>query len=227
MNLSLSKEDFINYTTKQLNHLFPDNKVIDLKQYEKHVDTALDRVDFCFSKTTMKHYFDGTQTHLNHLHADQYLIYIWFLSNTIFKETDNLNLANKLYYLNKSLHGIDCLYNTGLPDVFLIFHGVGTMLGKAQYSDYFVSLQGCTIGSQKGAYPKMGKGVGLTAHSSIIGNCTIGNCTSISSYTSLFETNTPNNSVVFKDRETGAVKIKPAKTTYVQQFFNVNLSELK
>lgn len=227
MNLSLSKDELIKYTSVQLNNFFPDNKSINLKDYEKQINTTLDRVDYCFSKVAIKHYFDGIHTQLNHLHADQYLIYIWFLSNTVFKETENTNLANKLYYLNKSLHGLDCLYNTELPDIFLIFHGVGTMLGKAQYSDYFVSLQGCTVGSQKGAYPKIGKGVGLTAHSAIIGNCTIGNCCSFSSYTSLFETNVPDNSVIFKHKDTGAVTIKPAKTTYAQQFFNVNLSELK
>jgi len=223
MNLSLNKQDFLKYTSQQLNGLFPDNKLVDLKSYIASFDTAIDRIDHCFNKVTYKHYFNNGQTFLNHLHADQYLMYVWFLSNTIYKDTGDLNLSNKLYYLNKSLHGFDCMYNTELPDIFLIFHGVGTMLGKAKYSDFFVALQGCTIGSQKGQYPILGKGVGLTAHSSIIGNCVIGNRSSIASYTSVFEMDVPEDSVVFKDKDTGILKIKSAKNCYAQQFFNINI----
>lgn len=226
MKLSIPKEDFLNYTSNQLNTFFPDKDKVNLNNHLKCIDLALDRLDYCYKKVTYQHYFNGTNTFLNHLHADQYLMYIWFLANTIYKENDDLTLANKLYYLNKSLHGIDCMYNTVLPDIFLIFHGVGTMLGKATYNDYLVVLQGVTVGSQKGKYPIFGKGVGLTAHSSVIGNCNLGNCTSISTYTSLFETSTEKNSVVFKNKETGKLEIKQGKICYAQQFFNVNLNDL-
>jgi serine O-acetyltransferase len=160
------------------------------------------------------------------LYADQYLVYLWFLSNTVYKERGDNALSNKLYYLNKALHGFDCMYSTGLPDIFLIFHGVGTMLGKAEYADYFVALQGCTIGSQKGLYPRLGKGVALTAHSAIIGGSVVGDRVSISAYTTVFESNIANDSVAFKDAESGKTVIKSAKRTYAQQFFLTDLNTI-
>ena len=226
MNLSLDTASFRDYTSRQLNYFFPDGKTVRLEDHSAAFDLAIDRLDNCFQKVAYQRYNKDGATILNHLYADQYLMYVWFLSNTIWKETQDLSLANKLYYLNKSLHAFDCMYDTKLPDIFLVFHGAGTMLGKAHYSDYFVVLQGCTVGSQKGNYPFIDKGVGLTAHSSIIGNCHIGKRTSVSSYTSVFEKNIPEDSVVFKNHDTGITQVKPGKNCYAQQFFNVDLKTL-
>ena len=118
------------------------------------------------------------------------------------------------------------MYNTALPDIFLIFHGAGTVLGKASYSNYFVALHGCTIGSHKGKYPILGTGVALTAHSAIIGDCTIGNNVSVSVYTSIFQINIVENSSVFINKESGKIEIQRASEPYAQQFFNVNLSNI-
>ena len=152
-------------------------------------------------------------------------MFVWYLANQVYKKYGKNSVSDKLYYLNKSLNGLDCMYDTKMPDIFLLFHSVGTMLGKATYADFFVALQGCTVGSQKGNYPIMGKGVSLTAHSSIIGNCTIGDRVSMSSYTSIFEKNIESDNIVFKN-EDGKLQIKPSNTSYAQLFFNVDLKKL-
>jgi serine O-acetyltransferase len=226
MILSLNKADFCNYTSKQLNNLFPDPHIVDLKEYKSVFDKCIDRVEYCFDKVISPRYKKNDQSYLNHLYSDHYVMYLWFLSNTIWKETENINLASKLYYLNKALHGFDCMYNTSLPDIFLVFHNSGTMLGKAEYSDYFVALHGCTIGSNKGKYPKLGKGVSLTAHSSIIGDCEIGDRVSISAYTSIFEKKVSSDTVVFKNSITGLIETKDSKKCYAQQFFSTNLNDI-
>jgi len=226
MNLSLKREHFIQYVSSQLNNIFPDGNTVNLNEYSSEFDLTIDRLDFCYKKVSYQHYFDGSQTYLNHLHSDQYLMFIWFLSNTIYSKTNDISLANKLYYLNKSLHGFDCLFNTALPNIFLIFHGVGTMLGKASYSDYFVALQGCTIGSQKSSYPIMGKGVSLAAGSSIIGNCDIGDRVSVSANSHLFNVNVESNHVSYYDNLKGGNVVKKSKTPYAQNFFNINLNNI-
>jgi serine O-acetyltransferase len=71
------------------------------------------------------------------------------------------------------------MYDTKLPEIFLVIHGVGTVLGKAQYSNYFVVYQGCTIGSNHGKYPVLGRGLGLGANAAIIGACRVGDDVSI------------------------------------------------
>lgn len=217
---SLNKNELISYTVAQLNYLFPDNKLVNLQDHQAVVTNALDRLEFCFKHCTLKHYYNGEHVIFNHLYSDHYVMYLWYLANSLWRSGADSNLCNKLYYLNKSLHGLDCMYNTLLPDIFLLFHCSGTMLGKATYADFFVALQGVTIGSQKGVYPVMDKGVSLTAHSSLIGNCKVGKNVSISAYANIFETDIADNTVVFRNKA-GEIVFKPGKTSYAQTFFNV------
>jgi serine O-acetyltransferase len=219
MNLSLQKDLLADYVSKQINNFFPDNNLIGINDVFPILDLTLDRLNFCFKHVNHTRYQNNNQTIFNHLYSDHYLMFLWYLSNTSINTKENSNLSNKLYYLNKTLHGFDCMYDTKMPDIFLVFHGVGTMLGKAEYADFFIALQGCTIGSHKGCYPKMEKGVSLTAHSSIIGNCNVGKEVSISAYTNIFEQDIPSNSVVFKN-SLGVTEIKTSKTSYAKQFFH-------
>lgn len=220
MKTSLTVEDLIDYTSRQLNCFFPDKNIVDLSLFKSSVLKALDRLEFCFNKVVLKHYYNGEHAIFNHLYSDHYVMYLWYLSNTIWMDTQNKSICDKLYYLNKSLNGLDCMYDTKLPDVFLVFHGVGTMLGKAAYDDYFVVLQGCTIGMNKGKYPVMGKGVALTAHSSIIGDCRIGNLVTLSSNTSIIDLDINSNEIVFRNND-GSIITKPSTNSYAQSFFNV------
>lgn len=221
MNLSLSRTELCSYTCKQINNFFPDGKPVKNSELSPSVDLAIDRLDFCFKEVAFERYNTDENTIFNHLYADQYLMFLWLLSKEMWLRT-NLPVANKIYYLNKALHSFDCMYDTRLPDIFLVFHGAGTMLGKADYSDYMVVLQGCTVGSQKGIYPSIGLGVSLTSHSSIIGNCKIGDRASISANTSIFETDIPDDSVAFSSAS-GALQVKRSNMCYSQQFYKVDL----
>jgi serine O-acetyltransferase len=224
MELSLSEIELVNYVSKQLDNFYPDGKAV-TASIQQCVGISLQRLEYCFKHVSSKRYFNGNNTYYNHLYSDHNILLLWFLSNSVWKETGNDNLASKLYYLNKSLHGFDCMYNTELPDIFLVFHGVGTMLGKASYSDFFVALQGCTIGSHKGAYPILGKGVSLTANSSVIGNCTIGDRVNIATGVLVFDNNIENDSTIYRNNTTGANEIKRSNLSYAQQFFNVDLKQ--
>ena len=115
------------------------------------------------------------------------------------------------------------MYDTELPDIFYISHGIGTMLGKAIYGNFFIAMHGCTVGTYNGKSPVIGKGVTLTAHSSIIGNCNIGNNVSISNYTSVFERDIPENTLVYTDSNTGQITLKPSRSTFAKQVFDVKL----
>jgi serine O-acetyltransferase len=220
METSLTIDELIEYTSRQLNHFFPDRNPVNLVHSKENIKLALDRLEHCYKKVSLKHYFNNSQAKFNHLYSDHYVMYLWYLSNTIWKETADKNICDKLYYLNKTLHALDCMYDTNLPDIFLIFHGAGTMLGKASYNDYFVVLQGCTVGMNRGHYPIMQKGVSLTAHSSLIGNCNVGNLVTIASNTSIIDKNINDNTVVFKN-EDGRTEYKETANSYAQSFFNI------
>ena len=223
MKLSMTRDELCDFYCRQLNNFFPDTSKIDVSDIEKIIDISLDKLDYCFKHVAFVRYNTENQTLYNHLYADHNIVFNWFLSNTAFRVSENKNLASKLYYLNKVLHAFDCMYDTALPDIFLIFHGAGTMLGKAAYNDFFVALHGCTVGSHQGKYPVFGRGVALTANSSVIGNCTIGNRVSISTRTSIFSRDIPNDSSAFINWDSGKLETRTSRVCYAQQFFNVDL----
>tara|TARA_Y100000589_G_C26879555_1_gene517425 strand:- start:353 stop:712 length:360 start_codon:yes stop_codon:yes gene_type:complete len=72
------------------------------------------------------------------------------------------------------MHGIDMFYSLKLPNIFLLVHPIGTILGNAEYEDYFVCYQGCTIGSDGTGYPVFKGPAVVYSNSSIIGKCSIG-----------------------------------------------------
>ena len=220
---SLTTEELSVYLSKQMNHLFPDNDEVMPGLLLPQVQTALDRLHFCFSRVSHKRYHTGTDTIYNHLYTDHNIVFYWLLSNTIWAETKNDRLASKVYYLNKAIHAFDCMFDTALPEIFLVFHGAGTMLGKAVYSDYFVVLHGCTVGSQKGHYPVMGKGVSLTANSAIIGNCQVGHRATVGAKVMVFDQDLEKDTTVFLQTETGKMVAKASAVCYAQQFFSTDL----
>jgi serine O-acetyltransferase len=93
---------------------------------------------------------------------------------------------------------VDLYYTLKLPEVFLFVHPLGSILGRADYSDHFVMYQGCTVGClNEGLFPVFkGKAI-LYAHSQILGKCTIGDNVCIASGVSVVNTDVPENTVVF------------------------------
>ncbi|AWV36115.1 hypothetical protein MHH60_20860 [Paenibacillus sp. FSL H7-0716] len=170
----------------------------------------------------MESYRKNGTTFLNHLHSDQYAIFLWFLSNTVWKESGNTALANKIFYINKALHGFSCMYDTNLPNIFLLFHTVGTVLGKAEYSDFLVVGQGSTVGAQNGIYPKLGKGVSLLPYSSIVGNCIIGDRVSVGIGASVYEKNIESGMVVYREMD-GSIRCKFKQRCWAQQHFLIDI----
>lgn len=218
MKTSLNLTQLSHYASTQLNHFFPDDNQVNSAYIQSQVNTAIEKLEFCFECSSNARY-NSNEPFFNHLYSDHYLLFLWHLSNCIYKKGDRLDIANKLYYLNKTLHAFDCLYNTNLPDIFLILHGAGTMLGKAEYQDYFVCYQGCTVGASGGEYPKIGRGVILTSHSSVIGKCSIGNNSIISSNTAIFNLDIPASSMVYFDQKRSSLNVKKSSKAEIDKYF--------
>jgi serine O-acetyltransferase len=173
MNSSLNKSDLAYYIDKQISMFFPFGNEKNLSVLIKYIDFAFQRIEFCFSKIKNKYFFDGTNSVFNHLNGDQYAIFLYYLSNTLFRLNQDTNLCSKLYLLNKALHGLDAFYEVELPDIFLVIHPISTVLGRGKYDDYLIVYQRCGIGSNHNIYPTIGKYVTLHPGSSVLGNSTI------------------------------------------------------
>ena len=137
MVMSLNKKKLLHFVINQLNFLFKDNRKIKTSNLISSFNIALDRTEYCFSKIKGRYYKKNKEIYFNHLNSDQYSIFLYFLSNTCFKEKIDYQLSNKIYCLNKILHSVDIFYEIKLPDIFNLVHPLGTVLGRAKYSNFF------------------------------------------------------------------------------------------
>lgn len=175
---TLSSEALAAYVTGQLNQLFNDGRSVSSDSIRAILPVALERVDHCFSRINDKYFFDGSNVIFNHLHGDQYAMFLYLLANTAYKTRLGDDLPSKIYLLNKALHGIDAFYEVELPSVFLFAHSLAAVLGRAQYADYLLVYQRCGVGTNNDAFPKLGEFVSLRPGAVVLGNSRIGrNCT--------------------------------------------------
>lgn len=196
MRLECNREDLLALIERQLSLFML--KDTELEVIDTHLDEVLLRTEFCFKHNKNKYYSKDGEVYFNPFHSGQWAIFLYYLSNTIFsKNTKDRIVADKVYYLNKTLNGCDILYETLLPDIYMSDHPVGTVMGRAQYADYFSFCQGCTVGNNNGFYPKFGKYVTMLADAKVIGNCTIGDNVIISANTYVKDENVPSDSIVF------------------------------
>lgn len=216
MKLSLTIEQLIDYSDKQLGLFYPDGCVVS-QQLKQVMPQVIERLDYCFSHIRKKYYFEAGEAMFNHLHSDHYAMYLYLLANEAYRQ-NALVLAEKAFLLNKALHGIDAFYAVTLPDIFLFVHPVGTVLGNASYQDYLVVYQNVTVGSDvAGIYPQFGKGNVLYSKCSVIGDCRLGDNISFANNSSLRNVHVDNNSLVFG--MTPHNSIKNNQRNNLQDFF--------
>ena len=175
--MNISSDRLLDYVSSQVGSFFPDGNN-DIIKSEGYLN-SLDRLEYCFEKIKLKYFNDKGVVKFDYLHGDQYSMFLYFLSNELYKE-GNERAAAKVFGLNKLMFGIDAFYTINLPDVFYFSHPINTILGNAVYNDYLVVYQGVTVGSDlgknggAGVYPVIGEGGVLLSNASLIGKCNIG-----------------------------------------------------
>lgn len=138
----------------------------------------------------------------NPYHSVQYMIFLYYLSHSLYLSKESSFLCDKIYYLNKIFHSVDLFYAIDLPAKFGAEHPLGAVMGRAIYSDGFFFYQGCTVGGTKDNegniyYPKMKENVHMFSNSSILGNCNIGKNVNIGAGAIVKNQNIPDNCTVF------------------------------
>lgn len=170
----------------------------ELEVISSNLDSVLSRLEFCFRHTENKYYQRGGEVFFNPFHSGQWCIFLYYLSNTLFKANSAYSvLSDKIYYLNKMLNGCDLFYEVELPPVFMLDHPVGTVLGRAKYGNYFTFTQGCTVGNNKGIYPVFGEHVTMLSDSKVIGSSIVGDNVVISANCYVKDAEIPSNAIVF------------------------------
>lgn len=217
MQISITKEELTLLCAKQLNNLLMFDETKELETLRRNIEIALKRLEVNFSHNKNKYYSENGKVVFNPFHSGQYSIFLYYLSNTAWKEGDEKKLSDRVYYLNKILNSVDFFYQVELPDIFALDHPTGTVMGRANYSDFFIFSQNTTIGNNNGIYPTFGKNVALFSGVTIIGDSHIGENCLISANTYIKDTNIPNNSIVFGTSPNLIIKTKP--DIYFKEFF--------
>ena len=197
LKLSLSLRELCRYCCKQLNLFYPDGDEVVPTFLTTYVRSALERYEYCFSHVNNKYVFDGRNVFFNHLNSDQYATFLYFLANNIFQSSGSSSVCDKLFLLNKQIHGLDLFYEVALPDIFLLVHPVGTVLGRAQYANYFVAYQRCGVGSNHNQSPSFGQHFTMRPGSSALGSVTTGDYCQLSTGALVIDEQIDGNSTVF------------------------------
>jgi serine O-acetyltransferase len=188
----LTRDGLVDYTTRQLENFFPDGKPAERKVIAANMAETLGRL-----RTCINHVRAWPENVFDHLHSSQYCTYLYFLANTIWRNTDDRGLATRLFLLNKTLNSIDLFFEIEMPEVFFIGHSIGIVLAKATYGEHLVLYQHTTVGRNHDIYPVLGRGVVLYPNSSIIGRCQIGDGTLVSAGVTVLNRDTPGNCIAF------------------------------
>jgi serine O-acetyltransferase len=154
----------------------------------------------CFAASTNKYYNHNGEVRFSPYHSGQWCIFLYFLANSIFRKERweaARTLCDKLYFLNKAMNGLDLYYEVEMPDIFFLDHPVGTVMGRAKYSNHFSFGQNCTVGNNKGIFPEIGERVNMMSGSKILGKSRIGNNVIIAANAYIKDQDVPSHTIVF------------------------------
>ena len=212
--VSINEHQLSSYIHQQLKNFFPvPFSSDDILLIEKYLPETLHRTAYCIDHVSMwkPGFFDV-------LHSSQYCIFLYYLANTIWNHERQTTLCNKLFFLNKTLNGIDCFYEIVLPDIFFIGHSVGIVLAKATYGRYLVLYQNSTVGKNHGIAPVIEEKVILYPNSAVIGNSLVKKGSVISQGVSVINKTTQPDTLVFNGL-CGALVYKKQSLKIVEGYF--------
>ena len=194
MKLSLEPSNLRDYICSLLSSYFPDGLSAHVEIAS--INYALQRIEFSHTHINKKYYQLNKSPVFNHLNADHFASFLWFLGNTIFKHSDDELLPTKLSYLNKIMHGIDLFYSVAMPDIFMLVHPVGSIIGHASFKNYLMIYQNCSVGATDNEYPILGEGVVLYSKSSVLGASKVGDNVLLGANTLLVNSSVSDNTII-------------------------------
>ncbi|MGO4157696.1 hypothetical protein [Cupriavidus sp. YAF13] len=202
------------YVQAQLASFFPDG-ADHRTALERYLDEALARTGRCVDAVRM-----WRPGEFDYLHSSQYATFLYYLSNSIWRDGGDPRACTKLFCLNKALNAMDLFYEVIMPEVFLIGHSVGIVLAKATYGNYLVLYQNSTVGKNHGAAPVIGDGVVMYPNTAIIGRSHVGNGSVIAQGVSVINRDTPGDCLVYAGHA-GDLVCKPAREPAAEEYFRL------
>ena len=198
MSFRIDYNEIMELVVRQLTNLFVYDSTKDAPALELALQNAIQRSEKCFGAISNKYYHCNGHSHFNPFHSGQYSIFLYYLSNSLWAlNTQYQSLSDRIYYLNKALNGLDLYYEVEMPEIFFLDHSIGSVIGRARYANYFAFSQNCTVGNNKGIYPRFGENVCLMAGAKVLGDSYIESHVILSANCYVKDQNIPSCSIVF------------------------------
>jgi len=193
-------------------------------ELERVLEVALGRFEHCLAAINLPGYSRDGQPYFNHLHGDQWTSFLYFCANSAWKFRENAGLAAQFYLLNRALNAIVIMYDTALPEIFLLNHAVGTVLGKATYANYFVAYHNVTIGSDDGVPPTIGERNVLYAGAAILGKSRTGSNVTVAANSTILNRTIPNDTIAIGSAS--AFETFERKRDFAAHYFKLNAASV-
>ena len=209
-----TRESLVSYLTAQCAAIVPDGREDAFrKAVDAHLDEALERMHVCINACA-----PWRPDQFNVLQSSQHCIFLYYLSNTIYRRSGDTAVGTRLFLMNKALNGIDLFYEIAMPEVFYIGHSVGIVLAKATYGNYLVLYQNSTVGRHKTDIPVIGDRVVLYPNTAVIGRSVIGSDSVLSQGTSAVNKTVPPGVIAFRSGGTD-LAFQPRPDDLLAEYF--------
>lgn len=203
-----SADKLARHVARQLDSLFPqDGPDADVGALAPHIPATLQRLQPILA--SVRAFETGRFNHFNSL---QYASWLYLLGNEVFRHHGHGALAERLFCLNRALNAIDLFYAVELPEVFFLSHGLGAVLGNAQYGDRLVVFQHATVGRVGADRPQIGRNVVLYPGAVVTGRSVVGDGCVVSAGTVLHNQQMPDNTMAVQ--QDGRVVFVPRRKDY-------------
>ena len=210
-----TRESLVAYTAAQCAAIVPDGREAAFRAaVDAHLDEALERLHRCINACA-----PWRPDEFNPLQSSQHCIFLYYLSNTIWRRSGDTAAATRLFLMNKALHSIDLFYEIAMPEVFYIGHSLGIVLAKATYGNFLVLYQNSTVGRHKDQIPVIGERVVLYPNTAVIGRSVVGDDCVISQGTSVINRETPAGQMVFDTG--GDLAFRPRPDDLLKEYFRL------
>ena len=153
----------------------------------------------------------------NHRHSMQYATYLYLLGNEAWRQGARTEFSERLFCLNRALHGLDLFYALALPEIFLVSHGVGLVLGAVTYGNRLMLSQNVTVGRVGDARPIIGSNVVFYPGAVVSGRSVVGDGCVIAANTVVHNLNMPADTVATMGAD-GPV-LRPRSRDFIGLYF--------
>ena len=211
-----TRASLLSYIVAQCAAVIPDGNEASFRGVvDVHLDAALERLHRCINACA-----PWRPDEFNVLQSSQHTIFLYYLANTIWKQSGDTEAPTRLFLMNKAFNGIDLFYEIAMPEVFYIGHSVGIVLAKATYGNYLVLYQNSTVGRHKADIPVLGDRVVLYPNTAVIGRSIVEDDAVLSQGVSVVNKHVPRGSIAFAGAP-GELSFRPRPDDLIAEYFRL------